>query len=152
PPLRAELSVADDRFVLTGPLDPGTRADGPLDAGTTAAQASAASADDRRVIVHEVGPRDGLQAEPTALDAQVKIDFATALLAAGVTSLEVASFVHPARAPQMADAQAVAGSFPARDGLRLLSLVPNRRRLDRQLAAGSRHLRGLPPLTAALAQ
>src|SRR5699024_3405114 len=95
---------------------------------------------DRRVTVHEVGPRDGLQAEPTPLDADLKIDFAAALLAAGVTSLEVASFVHPGRVPQMADAEAVAGSFPARTGLRLLSLVPNRRGLDRALTAGVRDI------------
>ena len=40
--------MADDRFVLTGPLDPGTRADGPRDAGTPAAGATAASAPARR--------------------------------------------------------------------------------------------------------
>ena len=85
--------MSDDRYVLTGPLDPGTRGDGPLDPGTRGDRGlgdgvpSAPGTDrtsDRRVTVHEVGPRDGLQAEPTALDAQVKIDFDTALLAAGV--------------------------------------------------------------------
>jgi hydroxymethylglutaryl-CoA lyase len=138
----ADDALSSDRYVLTGPLDAGTRGDRDLgggvpgDAGETAAPGSAA----RRVTVHEVGPRDGLQAEPTPLAADLKIDFAAALLAAGVTSLEVASFVHPARVPQMADAEAVAGAFPARAGLRVLSLVPNRRGLDRALAAGVRDI------------
>ena len=62
--------MTDDRFVLTGPLDP-----------------AAAAAGDRWVTVHEVGPRDGLQAEPEALPADLKMDFCAALLDAGVTSL-----------------------------------------------------------------
>ncbi|GAA4509760.1 hydroxymethylglutaryl-CoA lyase [Brevibacterium yomogidense] len=118
--------MPDDRYVLTGPLDAGTSR--PADSA------------DRWVTVHEVGPRDGLQAEPQALPALLKIDLASALLDAGVTSLEVASFVHPDRVPQMADAEAVAGAFPARDGLRLLSLVPNLRGLDRALEAGVRDI------------
>lgn len=118
--------MTDDRYVLTGPLDAGT--------------SRPANPADRWVTVHEVGPRDGLQAEPEALPALLKIDLASALLDAGVTSLEVASFVHPDRVPQMADAEAVAGAFPARDGLRLLSLVPNLRGLDRALEAGVRDI------------
>ena len=153
--------MSDDRYVLTGPLDPGTRGDGPLDPGTRGDRGlgdgvpSAPGTDrtsDRRVTVHEVGPRDGLQAEPTPLAADLKIDFAAALLAAGVTSLEVASFVHPARVPQMADAEAVAGAFPARAGLRLLSLVPNRRGLDRALAAGVRDIGVFASVTESFAQ
>lgn len=118
--------MTDDRYVLTGPLDAGT--------------SRPANPADRWVTVHEVGPRDGLQAEPEAVPALLKIDLASALLDAGVTSLEVASFVHPDRVPQMADAEAVAGAFPARDGLRLLSLVPNLRGLDRALEAGVRDI------------
>ncbi|WP_291793123.1 hydroxymethylglutaryl-CoA lyase [Brevibacterium sp.] len=100
-----------------------------------------------RVTVHEVGPRDGLQAEPGVLSTELKIDFCRSLLAAGVTSLEVASFVHPRLVPQMADAEAVAGALAAQaastegsDGrdLRLLSLVPNLRGLQRALETGVR--------------
>lgn len=125
--------MTDDRFVLTGPLDPAGRPD-------SASAVPTSVPDDRWVTVHEVGPRDGLQAEPEALPADLKIDFCAALLDAGVTSLEVASFVHPKRVPQMADAEVVAGSFPARPGTRLLSLVPNRRGLDRAVEAGVRDI------------
>ncbi|MGO1398982.1 MAG: hydroxymethylglutaryl-CoA lyase [Brevibacterium yomogidense] len=140
--------MADDRYVLTGPLGAGVAAPGdvtksgtrpePGTQGDAVSQPTASA--DRRVTVHEVGPRDGLQAEPEVLPALLKIDFASALLDAGVTSLEVASFVHPDRVPQMADAEAVAGAFPSRDGMRLLSLVPNIRGLDRALEAGVRDI------------
>ena len=151
----ADDAPSSDRYVLTGPLDPGTRGDRGLGSGHgdgVPAATGDRGESDRRVTVHEVGPRDGLQAEPTPLAADLKIDFAAALLAAGVTSLEVASFVHPARVPQMADAEAVAGAFPARAGLRLLSLVPNRRGLDRALAAGVRDIGVFASVTESFAQ
>ena len=146
--------MSDDRYVHR-PADPGTGVTdrGPRHPGCRGSRrVPRLQPTDRRVTVHEVGPRDGLQAEPTPLAADLKIDFAAALLAAGVTSLEVASFVHPGRVPQMADAEAVAGSFPARTGLRLLSLVPNRRGLDRALTAGVRDIGVFASVTESFAQ
>lgn len=93
------------------------------------------------VRVHEVGPRDGLQAEPHPIDSETKTAFCRDLLAAGVRSLEVTSFVHPRLVPQMADADVVAravGELAASlaPEARLLSLAPNRRGLGRALEAG----------------
>ena len=48
----------------------------------------------------------------------------------------MASFVHPARVPQMADAEAVLAGLAGRPGLRRIGLVLNRRGLDRALRAG----------------
>jgi hydroxymethylglutaryl-CoA lyase len=89
-----------------------------------------------RVRVYEVGPRDGLQAESTVLPAATKIEFAHRLYAAGVTSLEVTSFVAPAWIPQLADAEEVLAGVRQPAGTRSVSLVPNLRGLERSRAAG----------------
>lgn len=94
------------------------------------------------VRVFEVGPRDGLQAEPDILPAATKVEFCRRLLAAGVSQLEVTSFVPPAWIPQLADAEEVVASLAASGELdgraRTVALVPNVRGLDRALAAGIR--------------
>ena len=90
------------------------------------------------VRIHEVGPRDGLQNEKTALPVAVKAEFIARLAAAGLRTIEAASFVHPKWVPQLADAEELfpqlaelPGKYP---GLRLPVLVPNERGLDRALA------------------
>ncbi|MFB2586440.1 hydroxymethylglutaryl-CoA lyase [Herbiconiux liukaitaii] len=98
------------------------------------------------VRVFEVGPRDGLQAEPGILPAAAKIEFCRRLLAAGVSQLEVTSFVPPTWIPQLADAEEVVAGLAATghlnaegpDAPRTIALVPNLRGLDRALAAGIR--------------
>lgn len=84
----------------------------------------------------EVGPRDGLQNEPTVLDTTTKVAIITRLVDAGVRRLEATSFVHPGRVPQMADAEAVMAAVPRRDRVAYSGLVLNRRGLDRAIAAG----------------
>ena len=93
-----------------------------------------------RVRVYEVGPRDGLQAEPDVLPAAVKIELCRRLLAAGVGALEITSFVPARWIPQLADAEEVATRVPVPDGVRAVALVPNRRGLERALAAGVREI------------
>jgi hydroxymethylglutaryl-CoA lyase len=90
----------------------------------------------RRVEIVEVGPRDGLQNEPAVLDTADKLDLVARTVAAGARRVEVASFVNPARVPQMADAEAVVAGLPADDRVTYIGLVLNRRGLERALAAG----------------
>jgi len=90
----------------------------------------------QRVRVYEVGPRDGLQAEPEILPSATKIEFCRRLYAAGVTSLEVTSFVPPSWIPQLADAEEVLAGVEQPAGTRSVSLVPNLRGLERSRAAG----------------
>lgn len=88
-----------------------------------------------RVTIVEVGPRDGLQNEDVVLDTPTKVELIERLVAAGVRRIEVASFVHPGRVPQMADAEAVmAGLGPSPEGVSYIGLVLNERGLDRALA------------------
>lgn len=89
-----------------------------------------------RVRVHEVGARDGLQNEKTAVPTAVKAEFVHRLAAAGLTTIEATSFVHPKWVPQLADAEEL---FPllADVDAALPVLVPNERGLDRALALGA---------------
>ena len=89
-----------------------------------------------RVRVFEVGPRDGLQAEPEILPAAVKAEFCNRLVASGVSQIELTSFVPPRWVPQLADAEEVVSSLDLPATLRAVALVPNLRGLDRALAAG----------------
>lgn len=89
-----------------------------------------------RVEVREVGPRDGLQAEPAVLPTEDKVRLIEALLRTGVTRLEVTSFVHPRAVPQLADAEAVLAAIPRPPGVRLSVLVPNRAGMERALRCG----------------
>ena len=84
----------------------------------------------------EVGPRDGLQNEPTLVSTEAKIRFITRLADAGLTRIEVTSFVHPRRVPQMADAEAVMAGVPRRDTVSYSGLVLNERGLDRAIGSG----------------
>jgi len=87
------------------------------------------------VSIVEVGPRDGLQSEATHLPTQTKIDLVTRVLGCGIRRAEVASFVNPARVPQMADAEAVLAGLPEQDDASYIGLVLNRRGFDRACAA-----------------
>ncbi|MET9571001.1 hydroxymethylglutaryl-CoA lyase [Streptomyces virginiae] len=89
-----------------------------------------------RVRIHEVGARDGLQNEKTAVPTEVKAEFVHRLAAAGLTTIEATSFVHPKWVPQLADAEQL---FPllADVDADLPVLVPNERGLDRALALGA---------------
>ena len=89
-----------------------------------------------RVEIVEVGPRDGLQNEPSTLTTATKVDFIGRLVAAGVRRLEVASFVNPKRVPQMSDAEELLRALPRRPDVTYIGLVLNRRGYERALAAG----------------
>lgn len=81
----------------------------------------------------EVSARDGLQNESVLLSTAQKIELIERSVAAGVRRIEVASFVHPRRVPQMADAEAVCAGLPALKGVTTIGLVLNRRGAERAL-------------------
>ncbi len=95
------------------------------------------------VEIVEVGPRDGLQNEPTILPTATKLALIERLVAAGARRIEVASFVHPKRVPQMADAEAVVAGLPDRRDVTWIGLVLNDRGLDRALACRDANGRGV---------
>jgi hydroxymethylglutaryl-CoA lyase len=93
-----------------------------------------------RVTIYEVGPRDGLQNEAAIVDVTVKAEFIRRLVDAGLTTVEMTSFVHPKWVPQLADAAELLEQLELPDGVRAPVLVPNERGLDRALAAGVREI------------
>jgi isopropylmalate/homocitrate/citramalate synthase len=92
---------------------------------------------DRRVRIYEVGPRDGLQNEATAVATADKRRFIELLVAAGLREIEATSFVSRRAIPQLADADELLPSLEHRPGVRYPVLVPNERGLDRAIAAGA---------------
>ena len=115
-----------------------------------------------RVRIVEVGPRDGLQNESSVLGVQVKAEFVRRLLAAGLTTVETTSFVHPRWVPQLADAEDLLalladdgpdgpGPMTSRPG-DLPVLVPNLLGLERAEAAGVRHVSVFASATETFAQ
>lgn len=90
----------------------------------------------RGVSIIEVGPRDGLQNEPEILSTEIKVEFIRRAIDAGIRAIEVTSFVHPKRVPQMADAEAVVAALPRRDDVRYIGLVLNQKGFERARDAG----------------
>ena len=89
-----------------------------------------------RVQLIDVGPRDGLQNEKQPVPAEVKIELVHRLQAAGLTEVEVTSFVSPKWVPQMADNALVMAGIQRQAGVRSSVLTPNM--LGYQAAAASR--------------
>ena len=96
-----------------------------------------------RVEIVEVGPRDGLQNEKGVIDTAGKLGLITRLLEAGVRRIEVASFVNPARVPQMADGEAVIEGLPDLAGVSFIGLCLNKRGVLRALATREGGRRGV---------
>lgn len=93
-----------------------------------------------RLLVHEVGLRDGLQMESQVVPTERKIAWIESLLASGVDVVQLGSFVHPDKVPQMADSDRLFAAFtaPGRkpEGVVLSGLVLNEKGLERGLACG----------------
>ncbi len=94
----------------------------------------------REVTIYEVGPRDGLQNESAVIAVDVKAEFVERLVAAGLRTVEVTSFVSPTWVPQLADAAELAARLDLGGPVDMPVLVPNDRGLDRALASGARHV------------
>jgi len=88
----------------------------------------------------EVGPRDGLQNEATALGVEERVAFCDQLLDAGLSVLEVGAFVSPRWVPQMAGSDEVLKRVKKRPGVRTPVLVPNRKGFEAARAAGGREI------------
>ncbi|GER68030.1 hydroxymethylglutaryl-CoA lyase YngG [Weizmannia acidilactici] len=86
-----------------------------------------------KVIVKEVGPRDGLQNEKTVVATEDKIAWINSLSETGLTYIEASSFVHPKWIPQLADAGTVLEKIKRKPGVTYAALVPNMRGLERAL-------------------
>uniref|UniRef100_A0A8D8HAG4 hydroxymethylglutaryl-CoA lyase n=1 Tax=Culex pipiens TaxID=7175 RepID=A0A8D8HAG4_CULPI len=89
------------------------------------------------VRIVEVGPRDGLQNEPTILPAATKIELINALSETGLRTIEVTSFVSAKWVPQMGDNSEVLRGINKVPGISYPVLTPNLKGFEAAIAAGA---------------
>ena len=87
-----------------------------------------------RVKLVDVGPRDGLQNEKAQVPAAVKIELVHRLQDAGLTEIEVTSYVSPKWVPQMADNAEVMAGIQRKPGVRYSVLTPNMKGFEAAIA------------------
>jgi hydroxymethylglutaryl-CoA lyase len=92
------------------------------------------------ILIHEVGPRDGLQAEKASVPLEEKIRWIEGLLTSGIDIIQLGSFVNPDKVPQMADTEELFAYFNGAEkkpkGVILSGLVLNEKGLERGMACG----------------
>src|SRR3954466_6438830 len=88
-----------------------------------------------QVKLVDVGPRDGLQNEKGQVPADIKIGLVHRLQGAGLTEIEVTSFVSPKWVPQMADAAEVMAGIRRKPGVRYSVLTPNMKGFEAAVAS-----------------
>lgn len=95
------------------------------------------------VEIVEVGPRDGLQNFAINVPTEAKLNMIEHLIAAGLRSIEVTGFAHPAKIPQFADAEALCERLPRGIGVSYRGMAPNARGAERAIKAGIDEVVGL---------
>jgi hydroxymethylglutaryl-CoA lyase len=89
------------------------------------------------VLIHEVGPRDGLQAEQAVVPTGVKLYWIRRVADSGVDIVQVGSFMRSDRMPQMADTDELFRTLGKEPHRAVLSgLVLNEKGLERALDVG----------------
>ena len=101
-----------------------------------------------KVIVVEVGPRDGLQSLDHWVDTDKKIAMVDRLSEAGFPVIEVTSFTHPNVVPLLTDAEEVLARIKRRPGTVYRALVPNKRGALRAVATDVDEILGLMTVSA----
>ena len=94
----------------------------------------------KHIIIEEQGLRDGFQSEKTVVPTERKLEIIDALADAGVSRIQICSFVHPQYVPQMADAEAVCKALRRRPGVIYSGLVLNLKGVERAVDAGLDHV------------
>jgi len=94
----------------------------------------------KELVIHEVGLRDGLQIEARTVPTDQKVSWAEGMIAAGVDIIQLGSFVHPEKVPQMADTDRLFAHFLGtgrkREGVMFSGLVLNEKGLERGFHCG----------------
>lgn len=95
---------------------------------------------EKQILFHEVGMRDGLQVEQIKVPFETKVEWIEELLNSGIDIIQVGSFVHPEKVPNMADTDELFRYFnqPENkpDGVVLSGLVLNEKGLERAINCG----------------
>lgn len=89
-----------------------------------------------QIHISEVGPRDGLQSIDRVMPLEAKKAWIAAEAEAGVSEIEVGSFVPPKLLPQMADTAELVAFAKTLPNLDVVALIPNLKGAERAIAAG----------------
>lgn len=90
-----------------------------------------------QIVIHEVGPRDGLQVEPAVVPTATKLDWIRRVADSGVDIVQVGSFVRGDKVPQMADTDDLFRTLVKESHRALFSgLVLNEKGLERAMEVG----------------
>lgn len=100
---------------------------------TPALKTNATPGESRKVVIREVGPRDGFQNEPETISTAHKIELINMLGGTGLTRIEVASFVRPDVIPQLSDGVEVLRGIDLPSSVERMVLIPNTKGLDNAL-------------------
>ncbi|MBK8452976.1 MAG: hydroxymethylglutaryl-CoA lyase [Thiofilum sp.] len=106
----------------------------------------------KHVKIVEVGPRDGLQNEPMPVPIEVKMALVEKLVDAGLSVVEVGSFVSPKWVPQMAGSAEVYTGISKREGVNYPMLVPNAKGMEGAIAASVKEIAIFAAASEAFAQ
>ena len=94
-----------------------------------------------KVSVCEVGLRDGLQNEKVIPTTDDKLELLKACIDAGYRVIEVGSFMHPKKVPQMADTDELIKRIGNVEGVELRALIPNVRGVQRAIDCGCKKVK-----------
>ncbi len=102
----------------------------------------------KKMMIAEVGPRDGLQSFPRWIDTGTKVAIIDRLSDLGLPVIEVSSFAHPKVVPNLRDAEDVFERIRRKPGTVYRALVPNARGAQRGAKAGTGEMLGLITISA----
>lgn len=94
----------------------------------------------RHVTITEVGPRDGLQNEPSFVATKHKVELIDLLSQTGLKHIEITSFVSTKAIPQLADHDEVWHHIHKPVGIHFSALVPNERGMQQAIDAGMKEI------------
>src|SRR5215510_284802 len=102
----------------------------------------------KKMLVAEVGPRDGLQSFPRWIDTDTKVEIIDRLSDLALPVIEVSNFAHPKVIPHLRDAEDVFERIKRRPGTVYRGLVPNARGAERAASAHVDEMLGLITISA----
>ena len=101
-----------------------------------------------KIVIHELGPREGMQIEKNPVSTAEKVRLIDLLSECNFPEIEVVSFVSPKWVPQMADAEQVVAGFTRKPGTRYTSVYLNTQGMQRALATKKLDVEGSLSVTA----
>jgi hydroxymethylglutaryl-CoA lyase len=102
----------------------------------------------KKILINELGPREGMQIEKNPVSTEDKVRLIDALSECNFPEIEVVSFVSPKWVPQMADAENIVRGIKIRPGTRYTSVYLNTQGMARALATERLYVEGSLSVTA----